>query len=147
MSFISNKPVPWKGTCVKKMPKAETDVNLIVKRFMRTGMLPPVTKPPMYADLSEVGDCREMVEKSFALKKQMEVEERAQASKKADTAKSPARAVSTRPVGDAPVGPSGREERSAGESVDEHRDTVRQDRPAKREGSAGSDRQGDTRRD
>lgn len=42
--------------------KNQCDVNAIVKRFDRTGELPPPTRPPQYADVSELqGDLTERI--------------------------------------------------------------------------------------
>lgn len=37
----------------------DADINVIVKRFMRTGILPQVERPPLDGDFSNVGDYHE----------------------------------------------------------------------------------------
>lgn len=43
-----------KGRLVADVPKAETDLNMIVARFEKTGMLPPAPlTQPVFADVSQ----------------------------------------------------------------------------------------------
>lgn len=47
----------------KQSFRKETDVNLIINRFEKTGLLTPVdSRPPFYMDVSEVGDYRSALE-------------------------------------------------------------------------------------
>ncbi len=47
----------------KQSFKDETDVNTIIARFAKTGLLTPVMeRPPMFIDVSEVGDYREAID-------------------------------------------------------------------------------------
>lgn len=43
--------------------KPECDINNIVRKYEKTGVLPVMTTPGMYMDVSEVGDYREALEK------------------------------------------------------------------------------------
>lgn len=47
----------------KQEYKQETDINFIINRFKQTGELPPVTRPPLYADVSNIPDFHAMHEK------------------------------------------------------------------------------------
>ncbi len=47
----------------KQSMKAECDINNILKRYAKTGLLTPVNKrPPMFIDVSDVGDYRTAIE-------------------------------------------------------------------------------------
>lgn len=47
----------------KQSMRDECDINMILARYAKTGLLTPVvTRPPMFVDVSEVGDYRQAVQ-------------------------------------------------------------------------------------
>jgi len=58
----------------KKVPDSETDINAIVKRFQKTGQLPPVVNKGVYMDCFGVGDCRENMERIKTLQDKLAAE-------------------------------------------------------------------------
>jgi len=47
----------------RQSEKDSCDVNKIVERFKRTGILPPVARQGFYADVAELGGYREVLER------------------------------------------------------------------------------------
>lgn len=51
------------GGKTRQQDKDACDVNLIMARYMKTGLLPPVRSIPQYMDVSEIGDLRTTLER------------------------------------------------------------------------------------
>nr|WAE43436.1 MAG: internal scaffolding protein [Microviridae sp.] len=66
MSMIKCVIHPEKGDRCKQAPAAETDINLIVRRYLKTGQLPSSVRstPPSYADVSGSVDLQTLMAKA-----------------------------------------------------------------------------------
>lgn len=76
MGMLDKHPDFTKGKRTKKVPKQETDVNQIVKRFEKTGQLPPGRSPGTFADVSRTSDLRSVLQRFTELKKYAADQER-----------------------------------------------------------------------
>lgn len=74
MSYAINKArartVTTKPSLTDQSQARETDINVIVGRFLKTGTAPG-GKPPIYGDFTQLdGDLREMIERARTLHKE-----------------------------------------------------------------------------
>lgn len=53
----------WGKSLTRQSEAASADINLIMKKYDKTGILPPATRQGFFADVSSVGDYREAVER------------------------------------------------------------------------------------
>lgn len=122
MGMLKEHPDFTKGKRTKKVPKQETDVNQIVKRFEKTGQLPPARQPGAFADVSAGLDLRESLEKLQQIKTDAEKRIRilkakekrdVELSKKVDAAKGTPDSGSSGGVGEPKPTGSGSESRES----------------------------------
>lgn len=79
----------------RQADKQAADINAIVDRFNRTGQLPPAKTQPMYADVTGLqGDLTESVNKSREVQTEYVESVKKARRKKADAAKTAAKADS-----------------------------------------------------
>lgn len=80
----------------RQSEKASSDVNAIVERFARTGVLPPNTKQPIYDDVTGLqGDLTDAYNASIATRAQYEADMKAFHEKQAAAAST---AAATAPI-------------------------------------------------
>lgn len=54
---------------VQQHKKDKSDINLLVKRYAKTGLMPTVDGKPIYADISALGDYHEMLNRGLSAKR------------------------------------------------------------------------------
>lgn len=78
----------------RQSEKASADVNAIVERFARTGIMPPSTKQPIYDDVTGLqGDLTDAYNASIATRAQYEADMKAFQEKQAADAAAAAKAA------------------------------------------------------
>lgn len=67
MSYINNEDAKmhpldnFEPSRTRQSEKAYADINTIMRKYVKTGVLPPATRQGFFADVSRVGDYREAI--------------------------------------------------------------------------------------
>ena len=56
---IRDGTIDYGPSLARQSEKAYSDINVIMRKYVKTGVLPPQTREGFFADVSKVGDYRE----------------------------------------------------------------------------------------